>query len=407
MLFTYTRAYFKSYVNRKIQNKSGMLVDFNETCNDAVRAVVNDVDLKSSRREVALTPNLFNGQYDYAGPSDLNRNGLIDIPQQAKREDGEFFLVSPREFDVNPQPGQVAIDDYNGARVLKIASKVSDQALVLSELDDLASGGGLWSAYGDAANLMADPDDYIKGSGCLKFGINSNGGTTAGIQNSSLNTFDFSDYLNGNGAIFVWAKINDPTKITNYILEVGNDSGNCYKKTIVAKNDGTGFVAGWNLLRFDMTNLTTVGSPSAKTFKYIALYMTKTTDKINESDYKFDYLVMRVGKSASIKYYSNYGWVSSDGVYKETSTDDSDLLVSDSDEWALYVAKAVEIAMQELDILVGGRMPLAGQQMSEQKYESEKKKYLNDNPSERMIMTTEYYSYKNNQPNSIFGNNNI
>lgn len=387
MSFNYTRTQFTSAINRHIQGKGGMLVDINETANEAVRTVFSGVDLRSARRKSSLTPNLFHGEYDYACPSDLKAYGIIDIPQQAKRDDGEFTLIPSREFATNKKIGDISIDDYNGQRILKINSRVSDVTVVASELDSVTSGGGTWTTKGDATSLLPDADDYIKGNGSLKISIDASAGTTAGIQNTTLSPIDFTNYVNGNGAVFVWVKINSTTGLTNYILEIGTDTSNYYKKTVTTQNDGTAFVTGWNLLRFDMTSLTTTGTPTITNFQYAAIYMTKLTTKISESDYKFDYLVLKVGKNADVRYYSKYGWQTSAGAYIENSSTSTDLLVADTDEFDLLVIKGKLVASKELDFSESKIQEI------QIEYDNALKNYMLKNPSESMIMSNEYYAY--------------
>jgi hypothetical protein len=364
-----------------------MLIDSQDTVNEAVRTTFTEVDLRSARRKQSLVPNLFNGIFDYTCNTDLKASALIDIPQQAKREDGEFFMVPPTEFDIKRQRGMVAIDDFNGTRVLKISSNVSDKTLLLSELDSTTSGGGTWTAVGDAVSIEADADDYIKGNGSLKFAISAAAGTTAGIHNTGLSTFDMTDYLNGNGAAFVWHKITSTTGLTNIILKIGSDSSNYYSKTITTQADGTAFTTGWNLLKFDLTSLSTTGTPTDTSGTFAALYMTKTTGKVSESDYKFDWLVLKVGKTADVKYYSKYGWQTAAGAYIENSTEDTDVLVADTDEYDLLVKKGVAIATRELDF------PRETKDEKDADYDKAMKNYMLKNPSEAMIMTNEYYAY--------------
>ena len=129
MQFYFTRSQLKLKMNANIHGRQGMLIDANETINSAVRQFNNDVDSLAARRRTVLAPNLYNGIFDYTCPADLDGFKLIDIPAQAKRQDGEFFLVPTTEFDIKRQPGMVAIDDYEGIRVLKINSKVQDHSL--------------------------------------------------------------------------------------------------------------------------------------------------------------------------------------------------------------------------------------------------------------------------------------
>jgi len=386
MAFIYTRSVLKTRVNANIQGRIGMLVDEDETINAAVREVFGKVHLRSARRRAQLTPNLFQDVHDYGAPSDILGTRLIDIPAQAKRSDGQFALVTTEEFARQKKLGTIAIDDYNGSKILKIASRVDSKLVIVSELDSLTSGGGTWALFGDGESVAVDSDDFIKGAGSIKFAISSAGGTTAGIQNSSLNSFDLTDYLGGNGALFVFHKINSATNITNYILRIGTDTSNYYSKTITAAHDGSAFAAGWQLLRFDLTSLTETGSVTDADINYIALYMTKAAGKVSETDYKFDYIALMKGEIHYVKYYTKYGWQSSAGAYKENSTDDSDLLVADTDEVALIEKSATAKAKYE----IGERTESEALQAE---LKGDIKTYQKENPSEAKVMTNEYYSY--------------
>lgn len=387
MSFIYTRAQLKSRINAGIHGKIGMLVSAEDTMNETVRDVNQRVDIRSTRRRSTLTPNLYNGIFDYAAPTDLKGYGLIDIPAQAKRSDGSFFFIPTEEFEVKKPAGAVAIDDYNGTRVLKVNSRLDDDSYLISELDALTAGGGTWSLFGDGETLAADTDDYIKGNGSIKWNISAAGGTTAGIQNTGLNSFDLTDYLGGNGSAFVWVKINSITDLTNFILRLGNDSSNYYSKTITTQHDGTAFTTGWNLLRFDLTSLTETGTVTDTAIDYAAIYMTKATTKVSETDYKFDWLVLKKGEVHYVKYYSKYGWQTSAGAYQENSSADEDLLVADNDEFNLFVKRGRYIAAQETDL------PPSEIDRLREEYEVSEKAYALKNPSETKIMTNEYYAY--------------
>lgn len=269
MSFIYTRTQLKARMNAGIHGKQGMLIDPNETVNEGVRecfgnGFIDDVynkkwplDFRSARRKVALTPNLFNGIFDYTCPADLAAQKIIDIPAQAKRQDGEFFLVPTTEFEMKKAKGMIAIKDFNATKSLQVSSNVDDKEVVVAELDSLSSGasdGSNWALFGDAVTLAADTDDFIKGNGAIKFNISAAGGTTAGIQHASQKPVDMTDFFGGTSSFFVWHKIADITNITNYILRFGTDASNYYYKTITTQADGTAFVNGWNLLKFDVAS---------------------------------------------------------------------------------------------------------------------------------------------------------
>lgn len=387
MTFIYTRSQLLSDIDAGIKGKIGMISNQADLANRVAREVISKNNLRSTRRRSDLTPNLFPGIYQYACPSDLKNYGIIDVISQANRQDDSFNLVPSEQFEVSKRIGDIAVDDYNGMRVLLINSAATTTEQVISELDSTTSGGGTWVAFGDAENIAEDGDDYIKGSGSLAFGISSAGGTTAGLQNSALDARDMTDFFGGESSVFVWHRISSTTDITNYILRIGSSSGNYYQKTITARHDGNAFQTGWNLLRFDLTNLTTVGTPDQENIDYVAVYMTKATGKISETDYKFDWLVAMKGRLNQVAYYSRFPWQSSTGTYLENSTSPSDLLTADTTEYGLFVKKGIAEAARLVSIDEGviNRM--------DADYGTSVAEYRAENIDESIVMTSTYYDY--------------
>lgn len=384
MAFTYTRSQFLGDINRKIFGKIGMISSQEDFANEVVREVRNDISLRSAKRKADLTPHLFPEIYQYAVPSDLFDYKIIDIPAQAKDYDKNFTLVPVEQFTNRPNSGEIAIDDYNGQRVLLINSAITSESQMISELDSLTSGGGTWEIVGGATNLTADGDDYIKGAGSLSFDLSAASETTAGIKNTNINEFNITDFLGGNSSVFIWVKLNSATNITNFILKLGTDESNYYSKTITAKHDGNAFEAGWNLLRFDLTSLTETGSVTDTSMNFASVYMTKDTAKVSETDYKFDWLTILKGARHSITYYSKYGWQSSAGVYKQLSDSALDLLVADESEYDLFVKKGRYIGLQETNN-DDNIIDRAGKD-----YDLAIKLYGTNNPDESQLMISTY-----------------
>lgn len=375
----YTQSQLKSDVNSKIKGKIAVLVDFQSTLNQGVRQALSEIDFRSMRRRTPLTPNLFSGIFEYAAPTDLKGYGIITVENQKFSRRPNWSLVPYEEFMRRQDNLAIAINDYDFTRKVLIKATVDDDKKTISTLDALGAGGGTWALFGDAENVIADLDNYVEGNGSIKFDISSAAGTTAGIQNTALNTTDITDYLQGNGSLLVWAYITSTTNLTNYILRVGNDSLNYYSKTVTTQADGTAFVAGWNLLRFALTSLTETGSVTDTTIDYCALYMTKTSAKVSELGYRFDGLVLRRGEINNLYYYSKYGWQSSGGSYKENSTTTSDYLNCDTEEYEIILAKCAEIAADDVD----------EEKVSEKQaanFRKLKKVYELTNPSEALIM---------------------
>ena len=354
--------------------------------NRAARIVVSEVDLRSTKRNSVLASNLFDDIYSYASPADLKSDAVIDLIPQANRETNfRLELVSEQEFDMKKtvKNNIIAIATDELVKRLKFSGDVDDTVLNPASLDNLTADGGTWTAYNDAANLAADTTNYIKGGGSISFDLTGSA-TTAGIYNTSLTSFDITDYIN-NGSVFVWVYINSTTNLTNFILDVGNDlTTNYYTQTITTTNEGTAFVNGWNLLRFDFASMTQNGTVAPTTCDSIRIYMTKTSGK-SDDGYRFDDISFHTGEIHNILYYSGYPWQSSAGTFLENSTATTDLLNAENDEYDGFVWRGKMELFRELrrwDLVKDARV----------EYELWKAKYIKENPTERVERNKQYWN---------------
>ena len=394
----FSRTELKTKLSPKI---SGTISDgdLNTILNDAVIETLADIDMRSMKRKSALSPNLFDDIFDYTAPTDLKSNKIIDIkPQIHRGRMDEWRLTTEEEFDRLKEDHRVdewgdpikisrsqwlgdslvAISDADFVRKIKLSRPIDDDSVTISDLDAV----GTWVLFGDGENLTADSSNYVKGSGSINWDISSAGGTTAGIQNSSISSFSIADYLS-EGSFFVWVYITSATNLTNFILRVGSSSSAYYYITITTANEGAAFRSGWNLLRFDLINKETNSSPVSTACTHVALYMTKAAGKVSETDYRFDWLVLKKGNHYDLIYYSKYGWQDDTGTYLEESTDDTDLLNVDTDELRIVLQKAVELGEIHL------RSGRDGDALT--RYTNYKTDYEFKNPSEALLLTTTYY----------------
>ena len=375
--------------------------NFLTIANRAVRDVLSDIDLRSSIRATALSPNLFDEIYEYTCPSTIKGNKIIDIKPQINRgRYDRWTLVTAEEFDRKKKdlrmdkygdPIEMSGTQWLGDNLvafsrddlvnkLLISRPIDDEETGISTLDAV----GDWTGVGDGSNLTKDSDHYVKGSSCINWDIDATGGTTAGIVNSSLDTFDVSDYKT-NGSVFAWAYISSITNLTNFIIKIGSSSSAYYSITVTTNNEGVAFYAGWNLLRFDFADKSTTGTPDDDGCDYCALYMTKATAKISETDYRFDNIVMKLGDHYNVIHYSRFFWQSSTGTYLEDATAVTDLLNCETDEYGLIISKTAERMERHLKNHTEANIHL-------QDYERSKAKYIFDNPSQAMLLEQEYYT---------------
>lgn len=362
-----------------------MLVNSDDTANQAVRIVVGDMDMRSLKRSSTLSPGLFSDIDSYPAPTDLKDQSIVDIrPQTNRTRDSEFTLTTAEQFGRRNDNLTAAVKNENGLKRILISARINDNTLVISTLDSITAGGGTWVATGDATNLVANSDNYIKGNAALKYDLGSGGLTTAGIRNTTLTSFDITDYLTN--SIFHYEYIASTTNLTSYTLRVGSSTGDYYQQTVTTTHEGTAFTQGWNLLRFDMSTATTVGTPTSTACTYAEIFMTKSALKINETGYRADHIWAKKGLVYEIVYYTEYGWQTSGGTYIQDSTLDTDFVIADSGEFEIIVQKAIEIAAAEVN-------EDDSELKASQRYTDMKDKYLTDNPSESKLIQTTYYNF--------------
>ncbi len=385
MIYQYSD--IQTTINSRLHNKIGISSSVRASINTAIRQVWAEIDIRSSKRRAALSPRLFEDVYTYAAPTDLKGYKIADIRPQAKDiEKPEWLVVPEEQFERSKATHNnlITIKDYDDIRKLCVSTSVDDDGTVsISTLDTLTAGGGTWVLFGDGTNLTADTDNYIYGNGSINWDISAAGGTTAGIQNIGLNIYDVTNFLNV-GSAFVETYLTSATDVTNLKLRVGSSSTAYYEMTATTSNEGNAFEAGWQLIRWDFSGKTTTGTPDDDACDYAVIYMTKAVGKISETDYRFDNLVLKKGNIWNVHYYSKYPWQTAAGSYIENSTDNSDYLNVNADEYNLAVEKAIEQLSynvkeyQDADI-------------AKRNYEELKDMYLSKYPSEAIIFGSSYY----------------
>lgn len=347
-VFPYKYSDLFASINGRLHGKMGLITNPRAVINDVVNEV-GGLYLRSAKTKSVLAPNLFNDIYQYAAPSNIDGGKLIGIqPQSMDRNRNNIWdLVTEEEFDQRKQSSTnlVAFSDHTFIRGLLISQRNSNlRELSIAGIQGLtgdSSTGASWAAFGQATNLQTDLYNYIKGSGSLQFDI-ATGGTTAGIVLTTVNSFDLTYYVSA-GSVFDWAYINNIANISNVKLRVGSSSSNYYEMTATTPNDGTSFVNGQNLVRFDFNSKTTTGNPVITACTYVALFFTLSSGTVVDTGYRFNWLNAKQGNISNLIYYNSNPWESLAGIFKQASTVDTDYICCDQDEYSLMVEKGVEI----------------------------------------------------------------
>ena len=405
----YTFSQIQRDLNTKVHGRrtnllSGDTGDTNlerDLINSAVRIAMSDVDFRGNIREAVLTPNLMDNQFDYALPVDVKGDAIIDLRPQNTDSRGEhetYDLVPQAEFDrrKKSEAGIFTITNDDLTRLLRVSANVDDETIRISSLEDTAWGSFDTDAVNDS-DVKVDNDDYIEGNGAIRFQTDTTDSTdsTVGIQNDSIEDFDISAFL-ARGSAFVDAKLTTAdTGIHQISVRLGSDSDNYYQISDSNQNDCSAFVTGWNKIRFDFTNKTTVGTPSDTAIDYAAIFWSRDTTTtallhLNDTDWGFDNLILKRGKYYLLSYYSRYVWQDTALSLSENSSNDSHALLVQNDEFELIMAKAAELASQYL------RDEKDREYYSTQ-YERMKQMYLMKNPSQASVLTSTRYVFGSSQ----------
>jgi len=411
---TYLYSLIQRILNTKIHGRranltSGESGDTNverDLINSGVRVALSDIDFRGNIREVSLTPRLMENQFDYALPTDVKADRIIDLRPQVTdyREEFETYsIIPPEEFDrrKNTERGIACIMNDDLTRYLRISADVDNISVQVSSMED--TGWVSFSASVQDSDIKVDQDDYIEGNGCIRFRTDTTDTTDSavGIQSSNISAFDISDFL-ARGSAFLDARLTvADSGIHQISIRIGSDSNNYYQVNDSTQNDCSSFVTGWNKIRLDLQNKTTVGTPVDTAIDYVALFWSRDTTTatllhLNDTDWGFDDLTLKRGKYYNLSYYTRNVWQDTAFALVENSSHDSYALLVQNDEFEVIMAKIAELASSYL-------RDYEDVQYYASEYKRLKDEYLARNPSQAGVLTTSRYNFQSTEtePNNL------
>ena len=365
-------------------------------CQDAAELVLSRIDPVETTRKAGLTNPVYDNVYDYSLPTDFK--SPADLYPQANANslnNSTLNRTYSREFKNRKKDNQFAIVWRDAVQFMRF-SRYINAPLVIDRADSLTENG-VWSVGGNASGLVLDTINYIAGNGSLR------------------------------------ADVSSPGAIVNVILRVGNDSSNYFTRTVTAGHFEA-FVQGWNLLGFQFSGATEVGSVNMATIDYVRVTVTYNTSqtafyektltqvidlsKNYETDgavflYTFfdsitslsllrlDNVVASLGTLFDITYYSNYLFRTSAGVWISKPTVDTDIVNLSEVSYKIFEAEISRIISQQVEGAMGvfdytyWNNLLEGADGTGENtglYAD----YLSQFPSERFEGSTEYYDTSTN-----------
>jgi len=384
----YTISDLKKAVSRRLHGTTAnQLTDFYGLLYDVACKCQEDCDFEETRRSVQLiTPIYGQAVFDYACPSDLKGNRIIDLRPQADRKIGDILKkVSSQDFDLTKTSvlsgSELEVRWNTYIKTLRISVPALSNIMV-NDCNGVDTNG-LWVSGPGANNAISDKFYFVTGSGSIKYSI----GTNNYIENITMSPVDLSIYEK-RGVIFCWAYVtsNYPT---SYILRWGTDTiSNYWEKTVTSRWDGTAFVKGWNLLGFDWSTANKIGNPISSAINSVRFItnLVGTDDPVY-----FDGLVCSLGSIYEIEYYSKYLFRDASGAFKERATSDSDMLNLDTDSYGVFLNCLAWFAAQQQQ----GRDGSFDISMFENAYLASVSSYNRRFPSQAKKTIGSYFNVKN------------
>ena len=316
--------------------------------NRTARQFLLDIDAQETIRKSLTTTPIYNQVWDYACPSDLKGNRIIDISPQYIRDPSQIIGQQyNQDFDINKNRqttlSEFTIQFNNGIKTIRINDGTLPQGIVLDTCE--ATTG--WTANSTATNLTEDNVNYASGSGSLSFDVTTGTGSVSKTLPSAL---DMTSQLN-QASVFFYLYLPTGTALTSTEIRWGSSSSAYYSRTLTTTNEGNAFQTGWNLIRADWLGASVVGSPNVASITYIDVLVTVTS---NQTGIKLDNIVSNMGLYRTVEYYSKFLFRNaSTGAFQETVLDNSDLINLDTESYNLYLNLLAFLTIQQVQGVSG------------------------------------------------------
>ena len=323
----------------KVRNPERMI-------NRAAREILLDIDPQETMRIVPFDAPLFDRVYDYAAPSDLKGDCIVDIrPQVARNPIDNPSQTYSRVFDINKSNNTAPIFNiqfYSSIKTINYSSGLLQPTVLVNGAISLTDNG-TWSGT-NVSSLENDSVNYVYANGSVKFTIDA--ASPATLECTGMAAVDLTRDYN-QGSEFVYVYLSAPSTVTSIAYRWGSSNANYYSRSVTVQFDGTAFQTGWNLLKYDWNGATVTGTPDYTAIDYIALVFT--TDGTLQNNVRVNNFTSKLGTIYDLVYYSKFLFRDSiTGAYKEETTDDEDLVNLDTETYNLLTNKCAVLMAQQM-----------------------------------------------------------
>lgn len=358
--------------------------------NRAARQLLLDVDPKETMRTVTL-PQVFNSVYDYALPSDVKGDRIIDIRPQAGRTASDVYVQDyARTFDSMKSYGlsNAIYTQWNtGVKTIRIEAPSVTSPVTLSDTSSLS----YWTAGGGATTLTLNTTTNVAGGGALQFNLSA-GQSTAYVEAITLPAVNLSSYTNIAYG-YAWVFLPLGTAVTSIDLRWGSSTTAYYNYTATSTQQGNSFQTGWNIIAFPWQSATVTGTPNSAAILYSRV--TVNYNSTLQTGVQVCNITFNLGKYFEVLYYSKFLFRDpATNTFQETvvdaPTDQNKIINLDTESYNLYFNKVAFYVAQQLQ----GADSEYDAIFWDNEYNMALQRYKALNPSEAMIKGEQYYAIR-------------
>lgn len=292
----------------------------------------------------------------YAVPEDTKYQDVIDIKELSCYKNLDTLWrplasVYRRQFDQKNRDNIFYIGWLSGVKTMSINRPKGlhkYQHIVLNYANSLTENG-TWNVGGNVVNLRLDELNHVTKKASLSFDINDSF-SSGFIENFTMDTVNIYDYLNI-GASFTWLNIPIPKELINVKLVMGSNQADLttdyFYASVNQPHDNNQFIPGWNLLRYMLNNLISVGNPNPKAIGYIRVEFTTTGKAIPGCN--LDSIIARKGYVYEMVYNSAYCFIdAATQVWKKFTDKNSDEMPFEEDSYQLLMLESALVVQKDL-----------------------------------------------------------
>lgn len=287
-------------VKSEFEGGNSLSLDWDTVIRRAIENVMDNCRPETLKRRVPIYGGLAQEVYMYYCPTD------VLVPSDIYTNDGlrKFSYVPPAQFYRQLNNNTYTIEYINGVQFLVIQHDTSKSSLTIDSMEEVGTKSG--------GSVALNEHNYLVGGASIE-AIFTDAGVTL---TDTIDALDISDHLKG--VVLLPSYIPTADNLASIKVRLLSSAGNYYQVTSTADSIGDYFANGWNIVKFDMANKTTVGSPVSTAITSWEIIGTTTTGQT--MTIVFDKFTLQNFVPFYLEYYSNSPYISgSTGAYWQST----------------------------------------------------------------------------------------